>query len=624
MPRLRSNQSTNKQKEIFHQRSFVCLIFIIFCFSALIIRLSYLQIWQHANYSTLSTNNRIALVPIPPIRGIIYDRNNVILAENKPAFSLEIIPEQIHQPIAKIIDNLSKFLSIRKFEKKQFFRSLHNKHSFEGTPLLLNMDEIAVAKFAVNKFLFPGVEIKTNLIRYYPLGAYMVPVLGYVSRINEQELSKLDASNYHGTQYVGKIGIEKHYEDILHGKVGSQKIEINAQGRTVRILEKHAADSGKDIHLTIDSRLQYTAYHALNNKKGAIVAIDPQNGDILAMVSKPSYNPNLFVTGISSKNYNALKISPSQPLFNRAIRGQYPPASTIKPIIALMGLKEHIIDSEYNIYDPGWFQLPHDLHVYHDWKRRGGHGTVNVHKAIVESCDTFFYNLATKIGIDRIDDIMHKFGFGQYTDIDLNEELPGLVPSPTWKKTRKREAWYPGETVITAIGQGFLLATPLQMANATAMLANHGKLWQPHLLQYTYDKEIQKTDNFIPKLKQKITLKEPNIWRIIQDAMINVINDKHGTAHRLAYNLNYKLAGKTGTAQVFSIKQNELYSQIKIDQRLYDHALFIAYAPADNPKIAVAAIVENGAHDQPKASTIVKKVIDNYLANIQKNQQTKS
>ncbi len=575
-------------------------------------RLIYLQVVGHEHYASLAKNNRIKLIPVPPTRGIIYDRKGRILAENLPSYSLELIPEQVPD-LNETLDRLKVLLNISEEKITQFRRQYKQKRRFNSTPLLLKMNDEQVAKFAVVRPSFPGVDIHAGLIRHYPYPEFTSHVVGYVGRINVKELKTLPEAEYRGTHHVGKTGIEKSFETQLHGKTGFAEIETNAQGRFINTLDTIAPQPGDDLFLSLDIDLQKTAYEALDIFNGTVIAIDIESGGVLVFVSKPGFDANQFVSGISTTNYKALQNSDARPLFNRALRGLYPPGSTIKPFIGLAGLEYQVIKPETSKFCPGYYQLPNLSHKYRDWKR-WGHGAVNLKDAITQSCDVYFYDLAFNLGIDNIHNFLEQFGFNKKTGIDLVSEKKGLIPSRKRKKKVKNESWYHGETLITGIGQGFTQVTGLQLAKATATLANRGKIVNPHLVSQfvtgnTHYSTTQPESETIP-------LQPENINQVIE-AMINVVHGRRGTAKRLSKGINYQIAGKTGTAQVFSVKQEERYSEAEISFKLRDHALFIAFAPADQPKIAIAVIAENGGHGSSVAAPIAAKVIKQYLSELE-------
>ncbi|HKJ95501.1 MAG TPA: penicillin-binding protein 2 [Gammaproteobacteria bacterium] len=575
-------------------------------------RLAWLQVIGYQHYSTLSQNNRVRLVAIPPTRGLIYDRNGVLLAENVPAHRLVITPEQVDD-MDQTLKRLSKIVDLRPTDLERFHDLLRQQRRFQEIPLKLQLTEREVARLAVNRHRFPGVEVKSHLIRRYPLGSEAVHAIGYVGRINERELRQVDASEYQGSSHIGKTGIERYYEKALHGHVGVKRVETNARGRVVRTLDRTPPVPGKDIYLTLDMRLQQAAEKALGDNSGAIVAIDPRNGEVLAMVSKPAFDPNLFVNGISLEDYRALQTGKDNPLFNRVTRGQYPPGSTVKPFYGLAGLELGIRKADDVIDCHGSYSIPGVDHRWRDWKR-WGHGPVKLKQAIAQSCDVYFYGLAYKMGINAMHDFMTPFGFGRRTGVDLPGELTGVMPSKAWKRRERGKPWYNGETVIAGIGQGFTTATPLQLAYATALMADDGKKIAPHLRRMTRAPGADRPQldpPAIPKKDDAIKLKHPEHWDEIHKAMQAVIYSPKGTARALNDSA-YRVAGKTGTAQVFGLGSNETYKADEVPKELRDHALFVAFAPADNPRIAVSVVVEHGGSSHT-AVPIAGKVMDAWL-----------
>ncbi len=583
---------------------------------ALVTRLYFLQVIQYEQHSTLAENNRIHVQPIPPNRGLIFDRNGVILADNRPSFSLTVTRERAGD-WQKVLDSIVSVLGLGEEERALFEKRVRQgRRPFEPVPVLFELSEEQIACIAVNQFLLPGVEVAAQLVRHYPEGEHFAHSVGYVGRINERELKKLDPVAYSGTHHIGKTGVELFYEDLLHGQVGYEEVETNARGRVLRVLKHTDPVPGKDLTLSLDLSLQKAAESALGDRRGAVVAIDPTNGEVLAMVSQPSYNPNLFVTGISSKDYAALRDSIDRPLFNRVLRGVYPPGSTIKPMVALAGLDTGVVDRSTRIFDPGYFQLPNVAHKYRNWNR-GGDGWVNMEAAITRSNDTYFYSLAHRIGIDRLHRYLSHFGIGQRVSLDMFEEAEGLMPSREWKRIRRRQAWYPGETLITGIGQGYMLATPLQLAQATALLANKGKWRRPRLLMKAdgqSPEQLMASGLFDGRPNPPdIQLKDPHNWDLINSDMQQVLHSARGTAHRVGATARYRIAGKSGTAQVVAIRQGERYNRNKLQERHRDHALFVAFAPAESPRIAVAVMVENGESGSGVAAPVVKQVMDAWL-----------
>lgn len=589
------------ENRMFLSRTVAIFIFILLLVCGLVGRLVYLQVVGHEHYSTMAKSNRIKIVPLPPTRGIIYDRHGRVLAENIPTYSLELIPEQIKN-LDETLERLQLLLDISDEKIAQFLKHKHRSKRFASIPLLLRMSDEKVAKFSVVRPYYPGVDVHARLVRHYPYKELTSHVVGYVGRINEKELKTLPVAEYRGTHHVGKVGIEKTYESQLHGQAGYSEIETNAQRRAIKTVSSDDPVPGENIHLTLDVDLQKTAYDALEGYNGAVVAIEVKTGDVLVFASRPGFDPNPFVYGISRKAYRALQQSDAQPLFHRALRGQYPPGSTVKPFIALAGLEYQVTDFQHKLFCPGYYQLPKLKHKYRDWKR-WGHGMVDMDVAITQSCDVYFYDLARTLGIDKLYEFLHKFGFGEKTGIDLVGEKAGLLPSRAWKRKAKKQPWYPGETLITGIGQGFLQVTPLQLARATATLANRGHIVSPH---FAHKNERGRQTETMLKLDEK------NIDNVIS-AMINVVHGARGTARKLTTGINYQIAGKTGTAQVFTVKQEEKYNEAEIAFKHRDHALFMAFAPVSDPQIAVAVIVENGGHGGSVAAPIAGKIMKQFL-----------
>lgn len=595
------------EARLFTNRAVISVILVILLLGIELSRLFYLQVTNHDYYTTQSHDNRVKLVPIAPTRGLIFDRHGVVLAENQPAYRLEITPEQVPDMDA-LLAKLQSILDINEDDIDQFRRSLRHKHTFDSIGIRFNLSDQEVARVATIQHRLPGVQIVAGLNRYYPLGETLAHVVGYVGRLDERDLRNVDSTNYLNTSHIGKSGIEKYYESRLHGEIGYQQVETNAEGRILRVLQQTPPTPGENIHLTLDAPLQAIAEQALENYNGAIVAMDPNNGDILALVSKPGFNPNLFVNGIGHRDFENLQKNSAQPLYNRALLGRYPPGSTIKPFIGLAGLKYGITHEHYQMYCPGFYVLPiGEERKFRDWKKQG-HGTVDLDTAITESCDVYFYDLALNLSIDRIYPFLKAFGFGDKTGIDMPVENGGLLPSRDWKRQRKGQPWFPGETLNIGIGQGFLLATPLQLTVATATLANQGKHVLPRLLL-----DNRNTGNIVTGTDPLLQEVKPRQWEYIRQAMVHVVNSIHGTARKIA-SPDYKIAGKTGTSQVFGIKQEEEYEEANVALKLRDHALFIAYAPAEKPKIAIAVVVENGGSGGSVAAPIAGKILKHYMA----------
>lgn len=595
--------------QLITQRAIFLLVILGILLGLLIARLIFLQIYKHDLYVTLSTKNWLDLVPIEPTRGLIYDRNGVLLAENISVFSLDIVPYQVTD-LNKTLNALAKIVALTDNDISQFRKQLKQYRRFDEIPLKLRLSEAEVARFAENQHRFPGVLIKARLMRHYPFAESFSHVLGYVGRINQQELNEIDSVNYSASHYIGKLGIEKYYEEELHGRVGYQQVENDATGKPIRILKEIKGVPGRNIYLTLDSGLQFVAEKALEDHRGAIVAIQPATGQVLAMVSKPGYDPNLFVTGIDRKTYHDLQSSEQRPLFNRALRGQYPFGSVIKPYYAIGALDAGVVTADAGINDPGWFKLRPNSHEFHDHKKNG-HGWVDLYTAIRVSCDIYFYELGVKMGIRRLDDILTKFGFGEVTGIDLDDELAGVVASPEWKRKVKGAHWYEGDTVISSIGQGSMQTTPLQLASATATLANHGQRFIPYLL---YGEQMP-SHQFVlqqPIPRESITLHNDEYWDMVIEAMQDVTSDPQGTAYAsFGKNVKYTTAAKTATVQVVlkRMKADERDNQDLLPEKLRDHNHFIIFAPVENPKIALAVVTEN-SH---VAARVARTVLDYYL-----------
>lgn len=605
-----SLQEREREGRLFTSRVLFAGTLVVMAIGVLIFRLVHLQVDSYAHFSTLSQDNRVKIEPLPPTRGLIYDAKGVLLAENHPSFSLELIPEKVSDMDATI-EALGAIVRIDDKDRERFERMRRQRRQFEGVPLRTNLTEREVARIVVDNHRFPGATIVARLRREYPLGLETAHVLGYVGRINLKELKRIDASQYAGTDYIGKNGIERSFEKVLHGRVGLQRVEVNATGRVQRVLESQPPAPGKDLFLHLDIRLQRDAATVLGERRGAVAAIDPRTGGVLALVSQPSFDPNLFVDGISVADYAALRDSLDKPLFNRTLRGQYPPGSTIKPFIGLGGLETGVISTASTKYCPGYYQLPGHSHKYRDWKR-WGHGSVRLEKAIVESCDVYFYDLAHDMGIDRVHEFLSGFGFGKRTGIDVYGELGGLLPSREWKQRVRNQAWFPGETLIVGIGQGTFLATPLQLAAATAALANGGRYITPRVVRAV--RAPGESAELLPTGSRELGLSRRNVQAVI-DAMVQVVEGPRGTARRIRTDA-YRIAGKTGTAQVFSVGQKERYNEDEVEERKRDHALFVAFAPVDEPKIAVAVIIENGGHGGSVAAPVARAVMDSYLLGI--------
>lgn len=545
MPRRLTIKDHARETRLFTQRAIIAFVVIVLIMFGVVSRLVYLQVINHDHYETLSQKNRVKIVSVPPTRGLIYDRNGVLLAENIPSFSLELTPEQVID-MDGTLARLREVITISDEDIEHFRRLIKQKRRFDSIPLRYRLNDEEVARFSVNRHRFQGVDIQARLIRYYPRGKLAVHVLGYVGRIDARELQRIDNANYSATTHIGKLGVERSYEDILHGQVGYLEAEVNAQGRTLRILNEIPPVAGKNLYLNIDIEMQALADRTLGKYRGSIVAIAPKTGEVLTLLSKPGYDPNPFVTGIDSKSYQALRTSIDKPLFNRSILGQYPPGSTVKPFMGLAGLEAGI--GKQSIFCPGWYELQGDERRYRDWKKQG-HGETDLDVAITESCDVYFYELAHRLKIDRIHSFMSRFGFGQRTGIDIIGELSGLMPSAEWKRRERRQAWFPGETVITGIGQGFTLTTPLQLASATATLSMRGQRMRPSVLHAMQANAEGEPVLHEPERLKSVVLKDPANWHSVIHSMTRVLHSARGTARRSGAGAKYKIAGKTGTAR---------------------------------------------------------------------------
>lgn len=606
------------ETRLFFNRVLWMILLVVVLTAITITRLVYLQVVDHHHYSTLSNDNRVKLIAVPPTRGLIYDRNGVLLADNRPDYRIEITPEQVDDMEALVAD-LGRLVEVSEDDLKRFRLHLRRKHTFESIPLRFHLSDEEVARLAVVRHRLPGVNIVARLNRYYPFGDSLAHVIGYVGRIDERDLERVDVTDYRGTTHTGKIGIERYYESDLHGHVGYQQVETNAQGRVLRTLEQEPPVPGKHIYLSIDVQLQQAAEKALGEYSGAVVAMDPRNGEVLALVSKPGYDPNAFVNGISSTAYRALQANIDQPLFNRALLGQYPPGSTVKPFMGLAGLHYGTASPQRTEFCPGFYQLPGEERKFRDWKRTG-HGRVALDAAIVESCDVYFYDLAHDLGIDRIHDFLKPFGFGSQTNIDMNGERPGLLPSREWKRERRGQVWFPGETLNTGIGQGYMLTTPLQLASTTATLAERGVRYQPRMLRATKDLTTGTVRTAEPVLQPKVDDVAEVHWDYVLESMHQVVYGKRGTAWRLR-ELPYQIAGKTGTAQVFGLRQDQEYNEEEIAKRLHDHALFIAFAPSDQPRIALAVVVENGGSGGSVGAPVAGEILQYFFEHLPQQAQ---
>lgn len=607
-------KDTAGERRLFQRRALVMLALVLVVLGGLLTRMYQLQVIEHDIYTTLSDKNRVQVQSVPPPRGLIYDRNNLLLAENRPVFSITVVPERVDNMPATLA-GLRDILTIPEEDMLRFERRLNDyRRPFEAIPLSYDLSEQEIAKMAVRRHEFPGVEVTAELVRHYPHSELTAHALGYVSRINREELQRIDSVNYAGTNYIGKSGIERFYEDVLHGSVGYQHVETNARGRILRVLEQENPVPGEDLQLHLDLRMQRKAHELLEGRRGTIIAIEPATGGIIALASVPSFDANKFVTGIGSEEYRELSTSIDKPLFNRALRGQYPPGSTIKPMMAVAALDSETTTRDYQIYDPGYFQLNDSGRRWRDWKR-SGHGWVNLMDSVAESCDVYFYEMGVKMGVDTMHRYLSAFGFGEDATLDVAGALEGILPSREWKRAHRNEPWYPGDSVNMSIGQGFFLATPLQLATATALIANRGRWVEPRLLRdIPGDRPVE---GFLPEsTHQPLELKNPNDWEYVVDTMEEVMHGRRGTARRAAAGASYRMAGKTGTAQVFSLGAEEEYEAEDVRERLRDHALFVGFAPSDKPQIAVAVIVENGGGGSSVAAPVARELFDTWLEDL--------
>lgn len=608
--RYRQIKDEHLEQQLFSRRIWFSFCLVLLAVVLLLVRYVQLQVIEHDSLTSRSEQNRIKLRAVAPNRGLVFDRNGILLAENRPAYRLELIPERI-EDIDATLDKLAELVSISQAQRARFLRLRQEYKAFESVPLRFNLNEQELARFAVNRHRFSGVDAVPYLIRYYPYGEIMTHVLGYVGRISSGDLSGLDANNYRASTHIGITGIEQVQEKYLHGTSGLEHVEINAQGRVLRTQFRQDPVPGEDLYLTLDLGLQKTAWDALGDAPGAVVAIDPANGDILALVSKPGFDPNLFVNGISTGDYQAILDKPGRPLFNRALQGTYEPGSTMKPFIALAGLENGAFTTETRVFSSGKFYLPNSSRPYRDWLKRG-HGWVTIKNALEQSVNTYFYTLVVNLGIDALHDYLAQFGFGLLTGIDLSGEVAGINPSREWKRRTLGEAWYPGETVIAGIGQGFNLVTPLQLASATAALAAKGQRYKPRLLNGVAT-DAGEILLFPPEKLKAVEMQSEKNWAAVASGMQAVVHGLRGTSRSIGLDTGYRIAGKTGTVQVFALEEGEVYDEATTPIHLRHHALFIGYAPADNPKIAVAVVAEHGGAGSRVAAPIARKILDQWI-----------
>ncbi|MBD1389765.1 penicillin-binding protein 2 [Neiella sp. HB171785] len=598
---------------LFYRRAVVALLAVFAMLALLVSNLYKLQVTRHEDFNTRSNDNRIRVLPVAPNRGLIYDRNGILLADNRPVYSLELVPEEIDD-LTATVTSLAEMLAISEERQQKFLEQSRVSRRFKKIPLLENLTEQEVALISVSQHQYPGIYVEARLKRYYPFGDALTHAVGYVAKINKRDLENLDKAgklaNYKATRDIGKQGLERYYEDVLHGTVGYQEVEVNNRGRITRTVAFEPPVPGSDLRLSLDIQLQLKAQELLTGMRGAVVALDPRDGSVLALVSAPSYDPNPFVQGISGKAYRALLNSDDRPLINRTTQGQYPPASTVKPLLALLALNEGVVTPETRVWDPGWFRIEGVKRKYRDWKK-WGHGWVDLYSAIEQSCNIYFFDAATKLGIDKIDEFASQFGFGEYTGIDIREESAGVQPSRSWKRARHGQPWYLGDTVNIGIGQGYWTATPLQLAHAIGIMARHGDNFTPRMVQ-----SIQTDSGNIqlpPDQRPPVQLKKDTYWDEAIEGMRRVNHSEHGTARKAFADTSYVSAGKSGTAQVFSLKQDEEYDAEKLNKRKHDNAMFVAFAPLNNPQIVVAVAIENQGGGSSNAAPIARAVIDHYV-----------
>ncbi len=608
---MRRPRENGIDQYVLERRFMLSLVFIAVLSFVLFVRVAYLQIAQYDRFELLSQENHIDRIPLEPVRGLILDRNEEILAHNVQVFNLEILPDRVPD-MDRYLQELSHLVEFTREDMKELKTALKSRPSFERQTLKTNLTDEQVAVFSVNQHRFPGVELKVGFQRDYPYGDLTAHIVGYVGRISPDDRELVnEQGEYDGISHIGKIGIESQYEKILKGDPGHSQVEMNAHGRIVRHLKQDLPNSGQTLHLGLDIMLQKESMAALEGYEGAVVAIEPATGEVLALASAPTYDPNLFVNGISQTRYAQLNTSELKPLFNRSIYGQYAPGSTIKGFVSLVGL-EHGLEHTREVFCPGWYSLPNNNRQYRCW-RRSGHGLIDGYGAIERSCDVYYYDLAVRLGIDRLQEGLMRFGFGQKTGIDLQGERSGLMPGMEWKQKSHNQPWYPGDTVNSGIGQGYMLMTPVQLASVTAILANRGVAITPHLLRLTENPVRQLPESTIVTEQKQIQLQQEEFYDQVIESMRRVVHGFNGTAKGIRTGMLYEMAGKTGTAQVVGIPQGQKYEEENIPKKYRDHALFVGFAPLDDPKIAIAVIVENGGSGGKVAAPIARRLIDYYL-----------
>lgn len=604
-----------EEQRLFERRAWAGFLIIVFCILTLLGRFVWLQVFAHESFSTHSENNRVRFRPVVPNRGIIYDRRGRVIAENRPAYRLEIIPEKVpggRAGLKALLDELSTLIDLSEDDRNSFHQSRRHYRVFDSIPLKFNLSEREVARFVVNQHRFQAADVVPYLSRNYPYGELLTHVLGYIGRLDADDVARVDAGNYRGTRTIGKIGIEKFREKELHGLSGFERVETNARGRVINVLERQNAIPGTDLVLSIDVAVQRAAWDAMGQRSGAVVAIDPVDGSVIALVSKPAYDPNAFVHGISQKAYREILDAPARPLFNRALNGGYQPGSTLKPFIGLAGLEMDLLTPQTRVFSNGKFYIEGYNRPYRDWKETG-HGWVDIGSALEQSVNTYFYKLAMDMGIDRMHDYLSQFGFGSATGIDLTGEGKGLLPSRAWKRAVHAEPWYPGETVIAGIGQGFNVVTPLQLANAVAALVNGGTRFAPRLLYASKPAGVARAKRVNAPIEMQLPVRDPLDWQAVLDGMDRVVNGLRGTASRIAVDARYRTGGKTGTAQMYQLDENIEYIETEVAEHLRDNALFIAFAPVDAPRIAIAVVVEHGGAGSKAAAPVAVATLNAWL-----------
>ena len=611
----RAIKDERDEQRLFEHRAWVGFIIIVLCILALLVRYVWLQIYAFDSFSTRSENNRVAVRPVVPNRGIIYDRRGRVIAENRPAYRLEIIPEKVPGKLPgleALLDELSTLIVLDENDRKAFHKSRGNYRVFDSVPLKFDLSEREVARFAVNRHHFHGVDVVPYLSRYYPYGELLTHVLGYTGRLDTDDIASVDEGNYRGTRTIGKIGIEKFHEKELHGVSGFERVETNVRGRVLKVLERQDAIPGTDLVLSIDVAVQQAAWDALGDRPGSVVAIDPADGSVIALVSKPAYDPNAFVGGISQQAYREILSTPGRPLFNRALNGGYEPGSTLKPFVGLAGLELGVVTPETRVFSNGKFYIEGYNRPYRDWKDTG-HGWVNIRSALEQSVNTYFYQLAMNLGIDRMHDYLAQFGFGSRTGIDVPGEGKGLLPSREWKRAVHNQPWYPGETVIAGIGQGFNVVTPLQLANAVSSLVNDGTRYSPRLVYAVKPAGVERAKRIKAPVELQVPVSDPQNWQTILDGMDLVVNGSRGTARKVAVGAHFRTGGKTGTAQVYQLAAGKKDKLKEVPEHLRDHAWFIAFAPVEAPRIAIAVVVEHGGGGSTAAAPVARATLDVWL-----------